>query len=210
MKKFFLFSIFITFFAQGYSQFGVITFDNATNLYRIKIDTSVPNNKWQIGKPTKTFFTSAYSIPNAIVTDTIHPYPTNNNSVFYLGTTIFGGWMGTTLDFFYKMDSDTLNDYGKIEISIDTGKTFYNLLSYSQYTVYDSVGNFIVGNGFGSPIVFTGKSHSWYDFNMYSNLLPSPDTIIYRFTFHSDAIQSNRDGWMIDNISYGLWWEGIQ
>jgi hypothetical protein len=210
MKKFFIFSIFIALFSEAYAQWGGISFDDRVNLYRIKIDTSVPNNIWQIGKPNKTFFTSAHSIPNAIVTDTIHPYPTNNNSVFYLGVSLPGDWMGTILEFYYKMDSDTLNDFGKIEFSIDTGKTFFNMLPTSDYTVYDSAGNIIAGSYFGSPIVFTGKSHSWYLCTIFSQYLPAPDTITYRFTFHSDGIQNNRAGWMIDNSTYGLWAEGIQ
>ena len=47
-----------------------------------KIDTSVAGNIWQIGKPHKTIFDSAYSRPDAIVTDTIHDYPANNLSTF--------------------------------------------------------------------------------------------------------------------------------
>ncbi|MDA3953800.1 MAG: transposase [Bacteroidales bacterium] len=33
---------------------------------------------WQIGTPNKTFFDSAYSSPNAIITDTVNYYPINN------------------------------------------------------------------------------------------------------------------------------------
>ena len=36
----------------------------------LKIDTNLIGNIWQIGTPSKTFFDSAYSVPNAIVTDT--------------------------------------------------------------------------------------------------------------------------------------------
>lgn len=215
MKKFFIFLIFSPFFSEVYSQWGggFINFDDSSDLFRISIDTSISNNIWQIGKPDKQFFKEAYSVPNDIITDSINPYPINNTSIFYLGINLTypnpGFYEETDFSFFYKMDSDTLNDYGKIEFSIDTGQTYYNLLQTAYFQVTDSVGNIIANYGNGNSIVFTGKSIGWYHF--YSTLieLPSPDTIIFRFTFHSDANQNNRDGWMIDNVGWFTWYEGI-
>ena len=43
-----------------------------------------PAGLWQIGSPDKTIFTEAFTLPNAIVTDTANPYPTNANSSFIL------------------------------------------------------------------------------------------------------------------------------
>jgi len=54
-----------------------ISFEAGQHL--ITIDTQA-NNIWQVGKPAKSQFNSAYSIPNAIVTDTLHPYPSNITS----------------------------------------------------------------------------------------------------------------------------------
>jgi hypothetical protein len=214
MKNVVIFLCFCLFFLNGYTQtWGEITFDDSYNLYRIKIDTSNPTNIWQIGKPDKQVFKSAYSVPNAIVTDSVNPYPINNNSIFDLGIQIpdlpaFLDFIG--IDFYYKMDSDTITDFGEIQYSQDTGKTWMNLLNSATYQVRDSSENLIASNGMGSPIVFTGRSNGWYYFSAeLSGIGFYNDTIIYRFTFHSDGIQTYKDGWMIDNIEWYSLWEGI-
>jgi len=56
-------------------------FDGETNL-PVFLDSTQSNNIWQIGRPNKTQFTNAISQPNALVTDTILTYPTNNASSF--------------------------------------------------------------------------------------------------------------------------------
>lgn len=56
----------------------------------VKIDTTMPNNLWQIGKPQKPFFSSSHSPSNAIVTDTINSYPINNDSYFDIVHTGYG------------------------------------------------------------------------------------------------------------------------
>ena len=60
-----------------------ITFDNAVYKEAIEIDTvHYHHNIWQVGAPHKSVFTSAQSLPNAIVTDTANPVPPNDTSVF--------------------------------------------------------------------------------------------------------------------------------
>ncbi len=49
---------------------------------KIQIDTSQQGNIWQIGRPQKILFNLAFSIPNAIVTDTLNTYPINDTSSF--------------------------------------------------------------------------------------------------------------------------------
>jgi len=195
---------------------NLITFDNNQNLFRIRIDTTIPNNIWQIGKPQKATFTSAYSLPNAIVTDTINTYPINNISVFYLGT---GGDWGknpnfhsVTIDFFYRVDCDSLLDFGKIELSIDTGKTWINVVKNGLFQVYDNNGNIKEETPTSDTIVFTGWTNGWFHF--YHQYLNIPwgvqiDTVIYKFTFHSSNLIANRDGWVLDNIHYRDYWESI-
>ena len=213
MKKISLFFLILLLSVKCYSQDGYITFDNSTDLYRIKIDTSIVGNVWQIGTPRKLFFNSANSLPNAILTDSISFYPVNNTSVFYLSINppIVPPWAMKVTEFYfhYKMDCDTLTDYGIIEISLDTGITYSNLLQSSGYQVTDSIGNVVFSGGSGSSNIFTGKNNGWYLFHA-SLFIPSlSDSIIIRFTFHSDSIQNNRDGWMIDNIAWHTWAEGI-
>lgn len=194
-----------------------INFDDSVNLYRISIDTSNPYNIWQIGQPQKSLFTSAHSLPNSIITDSVSPYPTNNNSVFYLGTG--GDWFidshYQSLIFWYRIDSDSLNDYGRIEFSLDTGQTWNNILKYENgggdWRVEDSLGRIVNQPLLGDTIVFTGSTNGWYRFVSDIHLQEQQffDTIIYRFSFNTDSNLENKGGWMIDDMGYATPWEGI-
>ena len=204
---------------KSFSQwgYGFINFEDSLNLYRIEIDTSITNNIWQIGAPNKPFFISSHSIPNAIVTDTLNPYPANNISIFYYRTS--GDYNtdshGAVLEFWFKIDSDSLSNFGKVEISFDAGITWYNLLSdyfgWFGWQVYDSLNNLIQASyNSDDTIVFTGRSNGWYKFSS-DAWLPEIvlDSIIYRFSFHSTTLSSERDGWMIDDIEFYTWWESV-
>jgi hypothetical protein len=175
----------------------------------IIIDTvSNPDNIWQIGVPDKTLFDSAYSATHAIVTDTLNPYPINDTSAFiikHIRPIDEGGNTNLILNFWFRFDSDTLTDFGKVEASIDDGATWIDLLiddiTYDLYWL-------------APKPVLTGKSNGWQNFNLeLSNLtyyLGYSDTLLYRFTFISDNIQSNKDGWIIDDFELADWWEGIE
>ena len=55
-----------------------LDFDNTQCLSQLSIDTiTFPGNIWQIGMPQKPLFDSVSSNynPNAIITDTLNPYP---------------------------------------------------------------------------------------------------------------------------------------
>lgn len=194
-----------------------INFDDSVGLNRISIDTLILSNIWQIGQPQKSVFNTAYSLPNSILTDTVNPYPSNNNSVFYLGTG--GDWFmdshTQTLNFLYRMDSDSLNDYGRIDISLDTGQTWNNILKAENgggfWWVENSMGVIVIQPDMGDTIVFTGSTNGWYRFKSEIHLLEQQhyDTIIYRFSFNTDSNVENKDGWIIDDIGYNMLWEGI-
>jgi hypothetical protein len=200
---------------QGNSQFGYgrITFDDTLNLDRIRIDTTIPNNIWQIGAPHKHIFVSSHTLPNAIITDTTNSYSINNNSVFYLKTPgDFPSKMhSATLNFWYMIDSDTLLDYGKIEMSVGSSPTWTNICKDYGGWIYDSIGNLVKQTGPNDTIGFTGISHGWYHFT-YVKYFPDNeviDSIRYRFTFHSSNIFASRDGWMIDDITFEDMWESV-
>ncbi|SRR5260221_3151536 len=193
---------------QGYN----LNFDDTFELQHLTIDTiSHPNNIWQIGVPQKTIFTSAYSAPNVIVTDTLNPYPINDTSVFIITNVVYGnGWtLPHTASIIgqYFVNSDTLTDYGLIEFSPDNGVTWHDILNDTSVT----------NNVFWySPIpILTGNSNGWQHF--YVNLAPLGslfniqlfDTLLYRFTFISDSIQTNKDGLMFDNLHFDDYSEGI-
>jgi len=175
-------------------------------IWHLNIDTtSNPNNIWQIGSPQKIVFDSAYSIPNAIVTDTINSYPVNDTSSFTVqyiisGVSINGPYLSLLMIGEYSVDSDTLLDYGKIEFSPNNGISWIDLL-------YDTTYSNLINFGGQYPIL-TGNSNGWKQF--FIELTPlgvalglqSGDTTLWRFSFISDGINTNKDGLMYDNLYF--------
>ena len=190
-----------------------LNFDNEYGLNHLFIDkTSNPNNIWQVGVPQKGLFTSAKSLPNVIVTDTINSYPVNDTSSFLIINVAGYGFENqhtVILEGQYFIDTDTLMDYGKIEFSPDNGNIWIDLFNDSipineWYWYYNKP-------------VLTGKSYGWQNFGL--NLGPlgkifnvnSGDTVQYRFTFISDSIDNNKSGLMFDDLHFEDWFEyGIQ
>lgn len=164
-------------------------------LFNHVIIPSYPGNKWQIGAPQKTVFTSAFSPSNVIVTDKNNPYPINDTSVFIIKNTACYAFSGYGSLFYgkYFVNSDTLSDFGKIEFSPNNGTTWINLMNLTSWNIKPTL---------------TGNSNGWKDFHI--DLQPfwgtyniqSGDTVLYKFSFISDNIQTNKDGLMYDNITF--------
>ncbi len=180
-----------------------IDFDTPFYLDRIDRDTiSNPNCTWQVGHPNKTVFTSAYSVPNAIVTDTLNPVPVNDTSIFYLKhvrnqNSIFHYFR---LGFWFQMDGDS-TDFGTIEISPDTGSTWINLLK--KDTTY-----LINWHSFKPTLTGSTSGWQWFELDMlqwasgWGNfpIAMTADTILFRFTYITDSNSTPHDGWMIDDF----------
>ena len=205
-------TIISTSFGQLFDDWYDLNFDSQFGLQHLTIDTvSNPNNIWQIGEPQKSIFTNAYSAPNVLVTDTINVYPTNDTSIFYITNIAMGGgfeWPHTVvLAGQYFVNSDTLTDYGKIEFSPDNGTTWIDMLN-------DTVGSWY-WNSYEKTIL-TGNSNQWkYIWVNLAELgyfygVQDGDTVLYRFTFISDSIQTNKDGLMFDDFHFEDWVEGIE
>jgi hypothetical protein len=183
-------------------------------------------NIWQIGEPQKAFFNQAYSVPNAVVTDTLNYYPVNNASSFdlYVGEFNMGGMWGWNypydifIDFRHKFDTDTLMDGGYITVSWDKGLTWMNIINDSVYFGEHPNWNFLPFGGnpnlyspdnvlFNGEPGFSGNSGGWVHTCMAWFVWPvksaqdfPPDTMIIRFNFISDNVNNNKEGWMIDQI----------
>jgi len=213
----------------------LVTFeDNMGNFYEdyVQIDTS-SNNIWQIGTPNKAIinyngaFVSHYK---GIVTDTLTPYPTNAYSSFiftipfqfmgddYVNSVIKCGCDLTYMSFFGKYDTDTLNDGGTIELSYDGGQTWFNAIYDTIYNegdfLYDSASYVSSLNQPGySGISYHLPTYTnnwffnqkyWYWINN-SNIV-TPDSILVKFLFASDNVQTNKGGWLIDEIGVAKGW----
>ena len=185
----------------------------------IVIDIS-NQNIWQIGEPNKTFFDSAYSKNNAIVTDTTNCYPVNNYSYFdlKLGNFNFPDYFGfdVCVEIKHKFNTDTLKDGGFITVSYDNGITWLNIIKDTtiMYQItptypYEGSENLYSENDtlYNGELGFSGNSNgwittlfSWYMLPCKDNMDFEGDTMIVRFNFISDSIGNNKEGWMIDNI----------
>lgn len=160
------------------------------------------SNIWQIGMPQKAIFDSAATYPNALLTDTINSYTTNNSSSFQFTTLPQGFWGILAIQWKQKLDMDEGLDGGKIEFSVDAGATWENAFNnpyvYNFYG-YQSTNADTLPNG---DFVFSGTDSVWRDIWLCYDLswLSSTDSLDIRFTFTSDSIHNNKEGWMIDNM----------
>jgi len=192
--------------AQQYVQY----FDGADTIFssdewqsslKINIDDD-STNIWQVGVPQKTIFNSAATQPNALLTDTINPYPINNSSSFQFTIVPWEPWGILAIQWKQKLDMDAGSDGGIIEFSVDAGTTWEN--AYFSPFVYNFYGyqdeNFVeLPNG---DIAFSGTDSTWRDIWLCYEMswLDWNDSIMVRFTFVSDSLNNNREGWMIDNM----------
>ena len=195
--------------AQSICWFDSYNFESKGCSDGIFIDSITnPNNVWEIGVPEKNIFSSAKSKPNAIITDRKNPYPINDTSSFVIKK--IAGWgyrfhHTATIEGYYYVNSDTLNDYGLIEISKDNGKTWYDIINNTTFNL---------GWWFEKPVL-TGNSNGWKYF--YFDVLSTEDiigiiegdTLLYRFTFISDDKFDSKDGLMFDNLYFEDFVEGI-
>jgi len=201
-----------TSFGQWWSMATDINFEDSLSLEQVIIDTnSNSNNIWQIGPPQKTVFTTANSAPNVIVTDTINTYPTNDTSSFLIGILDQGGYSYShtaVISGWYNVDSDYLNDYGLLELSLDNGNTWLDLINDTA----------IASNlmWMTAKPTFTGSSIGWQQFSVNAGLLGLIyninlyDTTWYRFTFISDSVQTNKNGLMFDSFHVENWAESVE
>jgi len=194
-----------------------LNFDDTTTTKYFYIDTTLTENIWQIGTPQKTMLDSAYSPPSALITDTLNSYPPDNFSTTNMTFSVAEGLMWFW--FVHKYDTDTLEDGGKIELSIDGGTNWYNLRDSAYwhsigctvdgvnlYSYQDTVAS-LVGQG------FSGNSGGWLDAEIefyYQNITVPMDTFQLRFVFASDSVETNKEGWLIDDIHIGANHIGVE
>ena len=216
-RTLFLIALFSKMVSGQYFGNYTLNFDNTIGLENLHFDTiSTSNNIWEIGIPNKNKFDSALSLPNAICTDLNNPYPINDTSLFIISNIANGGFEychTVILAGKYKVDTDTLNDFGKIEFSPNNGQTWIDLLTdtiYAQKYCYE---------WWSEKPNFTGLSLEWrefyvwlagfgieFDIGDYNNY----DTVQYRFSFISDSLQTNKDGWILDDLRFIDYVESIE
>lgn len=206
MKKILLIILFITSSLISYSQFwgGVQCNFDTSNLrnpmYQFYFDTTLhAQNKWQIGHPNKTIFDSAYSNPNALLTDTIFKVPASDTSIFYVKQAFFFSPFNLNyrLKFKYKMDGD-INDFGKIEVFSQKDLAWIDILKQDKsYNIsYPLFKPNLSGATMGWKNFYADFSKSLF----FDNTGFIRDTIFLKFTYITDSSTTLHDGWMIDDF----------
>jgi len=174
---------------------------SAANSIIISMDPN-PANIWQIGRPQKIIFDSAATLPNALVTDTINSYPVNNISRFSFKIVPWVTWGLLAIQWKQKLDMDLHHDGAIIEYSVDTGVTWTNVFNdphvHNFYGVQPGNQDTLVTGEYA----MSGTDSSWRDVWLCFDMtwLSFNDSIYFRYTFKSDSINTNKEGWMIDNM----------
>lgn len=186
---------------------GSLFFDGTDELY---LDSIYPVGCWQVGHPNKPVFTSAYSEPNALVTDTLLPHM--DSTTCYAQFTMVAEQadvLGKWIEFDYWSDMDSLQSFGWIEKQNAYTTTWARLPISDAYDIwFESSGELWTDSG----AVFTGSTFGWHHASLHIECLGVlmeenmdrgggwSDTIRLRFAFRGAANTQARDGWMIDNI----------
>jgi hypothetical protein len=138
------------------------------------------------------------------VTDTINAYPISDTSSFSFGIDRNNfPFVGVyAISWVQKLDLESNADLGIVEFSLDSGKSWanaftsnlvYNFFGYQSQNVDTLPGN-VVG--------FSGTDSSWAGIWLCFDafFLSQQDSVRFRFKLLSDSVQSNQEGWMIDDI----------
>lgn len=212
--------VFTTFagFAQPdkFKEIGMLTFETEPAFLKQATPTT---SIWQIGEPEKNLFKEAYSGKRAIITDSTSPYPPNNHSWFDLVLPLnefVSYYQSVFISFYHKINTDTLGDGGYITVSYDMGKSWQNIIedtmdwfeltpkySYMYEQKLYSAKNILYNGEYGfSGIIKDWQlvKFEWLTMACKTRNAFFEDTMLVRFNFISDATESARDGWMIDDI----------
>lgn len=192
-----------TIISHAYQISPTSNFEDRDKAHYFHKNTIVPNNIWQIGKPSKTIFNAAYSPSFALVTDTMNAYPINNHSSFEF---VINTDDETHISFWHRYNTDSLSDGGTVEVSTDNGTTWRNVLNSPPFFVTNFYSTATISSNMDKP-GFTGNS-GWKKSTISS---PGPMHYVrFRFTFTSDDVNTNKEGWMLDNFVFSCLGTGIK
>ncbi len=214
MKKIIPLTLFLFCSLTGQSQFKTQYFDGSdTSLYNsifVEMDSNAAK-VWHIGPPQKSIFDAAATLPNAILTDTLLPYPDSTEASFFMSfDSVSWPWSYgvAALQWKQKLDLEHGRDFGRVEYSIDGGQSwddpFDNPWVYNFYG-FDSANVGITKDSIGA---FTGQDSVWKDIWLCFDIFwfYQTDSLTVRFTLESDSNSSGQEGWMMDNFMAHTTW----
>jgi hypothetical protein len=189
------------------------TFESNNSVIKTLVDTTWPNNIWQIGSVSKVAFGSANSGIRSLQTDSLSPYPALDSSavIVFIDSVFFQAENGFSISFWHKFDTDTLKDLCLLQITNDSGKTWATVRPGGFLTPFvgtlDYTGS-LNKNGqslFNDSLMWSGTQTNWVREQVCITFIglkgvQIPKTVGYRFLFVSDSMQTNKAGWIIDDI----------
>lgn len=179
--------------------------DTAFGSLAVQFDTTV----WQVGVPDKVLMDSAYTVPNALVTRLSGPYPVEPTAYAYVHVPMDQSFFNIlAVQWMQLLDMEHDVDHGMLHYSIDDGGTWENALTspytYSLYG-HDEANIDTLENG---EVGYTGTDSTWRNiwFCMDGFFLASMgvDTLRLRFGMWADTVQTDQEGWMIDNLRVAM------
>ncbi len=207
-----LLSVFLIITCASHSQtYGwdqiIIRFKDTTGINAYQWDQQPGMvNIWKQAIPTKPFLGPPGITDSVMVTLSDYSYPTNNHSSFTVPMNInCDPCVHLLLIGKYWSHTDTLVDYGTISFSPDNGQTWIDLLKDTS-TVPLSMWKYNVPSPFRP--VLTGSSNGWKYFEGdFVQLLSDynvevDDTVLFRFSFHSDANHTGHDGLAFEYLRF--------
>ena len=159
-------------------------------------------NIWQIGKPQKNIFGSAATVPNAIVTDTIHAYPPSDTSRFtikFKDSGLLGHTPIIAVRWKQKLDMQSHHSGGVVEFSKNGGawqNAFNNTANVYNFYGYLQANKDTLPDG---TYVFSGTDTVWRDIWFCMKSSPA-DSFAVRYSLLTDTTAAGKEGWMIDNM----------
>lgn len=188
----------------------------------IEIDTTQPNNLWQVGKPSKQKLNSSFSGYKVLITDTVNNINQPNKSSFIFK--FYRPWYYNVIEsiginFYFHADFDSLSGI-KVELSYDKGHTWKNLWRDSvSYCNHANIGCYNPDTAIlpdGSEIVrFSEGEDSIGQFGThYACTWPcagSVYSVFLKFTYVNTGTGNNVEGILLDDILIvvGHWCEFI-
>ncbi|MBA3827842.1 MAG: T9SS type A sorting domain-containing protein [Taibaiella sp.] len=192
--------------------YATINFSKSISRFIIPDTSSI--HLWQHGYTVKPIFSPADTVRSfGLMTDTLGYYPVRANNSFILKIDSASP-PNMIIEVWHEYQTDSGKDGGVIEFSVDSGLTWTNVISCTNYfpmiatdNIYDTTMKLWNGE-FG----FTGtsKHQQLSRFQFYDCIPVKPsgtgchfrpnDAFLIRFRFISDSLADTLSGWKIDSI----------
>ena len=161
-------------------------------------------NQWERGMPAMTNINVAHSPVNVWGINLSGNYDNNSDDYLYSPKMVITGLDSALLRFWHYYNTESY-DGCIVEVAMNNG-TWLTL-----GVINDANGSNWYNTTIGGTPTWSGNSAGWIestysiDFSLFMpGGSPSPDTVQFRYHFHSNSYGNSKDGWAIDDFSLEL------